>query len=153
MEIFLIISNLDDERNIEGVLHIFAEDEGKHVSKMKGLWWRPSSCIQIERRNSWISKSITFLLMSLACGQNGIKISMWKEDSSFDIIMSLFACVFFDSLDELFSEREASEFLNEFIIVNLFVCSTRNGVGIDNKIFSLFFSFFSLRLGFLFSDF
>ena len=91
--------------------------------------------------------------MILACGQNGIEISMWKEDASFNIIMSLFACVFFDSLDELLSEGIASKFLNEFVIVDLFVCSTWNGVGIDNEIFGLFFTFFSLRFGFLFSNF
>ncbi len=153
MEIFLIISNLNDKRNVESFLHVFAEDERKHMPKMKGLWWRSSSCIQIERRYSWISKSIIFLLMSLACSKNGIKISMWKEDSSFNIIMSFFACVFLDSLDKFFSEGVASKFLNELVIVDLFVCSTWYSVGIDNKIFSLFFRFFSLRFGFLLRGF
>jgi hypothetical protein len=43
--------------------------------------------------------------------------------------------------------------LNELVIVDLFVCSTWNSVGIDNKIINLFFSFFSLRFGFLLRGF
>jgi hypothetical protein len=34
MEIFLVIGDLDDKGHVEGLLHVFAEDERKHVSEM-----------------------------------------------------------------------------------------------------------------------
>jgi hypothetical protein len=37
MEIFLIICNLDDKRNVKSFLEILAEDEWEHMSKMESF--------------------------------------------------------------------------------------------------------------------
>jgi hypothetical protein len=37
MEVLLIVGDLDDERNVEGLLKVLVEDEWKHVPQMQGL--------------------------------------------------------------------------------------------------------------------
>ena len=37
MEVFLVVSYLNDEGHIKGFLHIFAEDEWKHVTQVQSF--------------------------------------------------------------------------------------------------------------------
>jgi hypothetical protein len=146
MEILLIVSNLDDEGNIKRFLHVFAEDKGQHMAKMQGLRGGSSTGVKVKWRNSWVPKLNRNLLVILTCCQNGVQISVWKEYSSSEEIVGRAFCNFFNSIDKFFSEMIASKLLDEFIIVNLLICRTWDGVWVNYKIFSfllcLFHSFF-----------
>lgn len=47
-EVLLVIGDLDDEGDLEGLLQVLVEDERKHVTEMQGIRRRATSCVQIE---------------------------------------------------------------------------------------------------------
>ena len=62
--------------------------------------------------------------MILARSQDDIKVPMGEKYSSSDVIVGRLFRIFLYTLDEFFSQRIASEFLNEFIVVNFLVGRT-----------------------------
>lgn len=62
--------------------------------------------------------------MVFACCQNGVQISVGEENSSFDEIVCWLFRDLFHSYNQVLSKVVAAELLDEFVIVDLFVCGT-----------------------------
>ena len=53
--------------------------------------------------------------------ENNLKVTMWEEYTSPEEIVSRSLDQFFNAFDMLISERIASEFFDEFVVVNLLI--------------------------------
>ena len=58
--------------------------------------------------------------------KNKVKISVGEKDASSKEVMWSFSCQFLNSFDMFLSEVGTAEFVNEFIIVDLFVGGVRD---------------------------
>lgn len=70
MEELFVISKLDNQRNVEGILQILSEDEGHQVTQVHRFSGGTSSSVKIERNASFVVI------------QNDVQVSVGKEDFS-----------------------------------------------------------------------
>lgn len=112
MNVFLVICDLDDKRNIKSLLQVFCKDERNRMPHMECISRWSSSCIKVER-------IILFVLI-----KNNVKISLTEEDSTSDKSMSRFFSQTLYFLNHGRFNLVTTKFFNELIVINSsFSCS------------------------------
>ena len=97
VQIFLIISDLDDQGNIESLLQIVINDEGNGMTKMKCLSWGTTASVEVEQ---------LALLVSI---KDHVEVTVAEEDASPDEPVRHLFCQFAYLALHLLSHGEATE--------------------------------------------
>lgn len=126
VQIFFIVSDLNDKRHIESLLHVSVHDKWNGMPEVKCLSGGASAGVHVEE------------LAGLVSVEYQVEVPVAEEDASADEPVGLPARALRDLRAHLLSHGETSEFLQELVIVNALVAGCLDSESRNDILYLLF---------------